>query len=160
MKNKFLKFLLIFNIYFCISQDYNIPAIKFEGNSGSPNFVKMLGLKDENSLIISMGYSGYWQKGTISKFIVYQNNGKVLKYNVYFKNDLENPKVIQKKLPKRKYKLYWTLLNESFINNMFQIEKEKLNIKEKPASGRMVTTSIISDGTNYIFNHCCPVKVL
>ncbi len=148
-------FLILFFQSFSISlnaQDYKIPAIEFESKSETPNFTNLLGINDPNCLIMSIGYSGYWQNGTISKFVVFQNDGKILKYDIYFKNGLDKPIVKKRSLIKKKYKFYWEFLSNHFTKGSFKIDNSKLNIEVKPEEENRVSTLVISDGTLYNFN--------
>ena len=147
-------FLILFFQSFSISliaQEYKIPEIEFESKSETPDFTNLLGLNDPNCLIMSIGFSGYWQNGTISKHVVLQNDGKILKYNVYFKNGLEKPIVKKRNLNKNKYKFYWEFLSNHFTKGSFKIDNSKLNIEEKPEEENRVSTLVISDGTEYNF---------
>ena len=76
---KIILLFLIFFVSISFAQETKIPEIKYEGEFDSPNnYITLLKLKDEKSLIIKISFSNYWLKGTISEFIVYQNDGKVL----------------------------------------------------------------------------------
>lgn len=143
------KITLLFYIFFTsitLAQEAKIPVIKFEGEFDSPNnYITLLKLKDEKSIIIKISSSNYWLKGMISEFIVYQTDGKVLKYI----SDVKN-KIKRKSLKKKKYFLYWDLLNKCIGEKKFEIQKNQLNITSKPSENGETQLSV-SDGTNETF---------
>jgi hypothetical protein len=143
------KITLLFFIFYTsisVAQKTKIPEIKYEGEFDSPNnYITLLKLKDEKSLIIKISFSNYWLKGTISEFIVYQNDGKVLKYI----SDVKN-KIKRKSLKKKNYFIYWDLLNKCIGEKKIEIQKNQLNITSKPSENGETQLSV-SDGTNETF---------
>tara|TARA_R110001606_G_scaffold156824_1_gene299700 strand:- start:455 stop:1075 length:621 start_codon:yes stop_codon:yes gene_type:complete len=160
---KIIVYLLILIPLISFSQNWQIPEIDWEGKTETENnYVDLLKLKDRNSLIIKIGYSSFWTKGTNSEFIVFKNNGKVKKFVVYQPNSIENKtKIKRKRIKKKDYKYYWECLNNCVQENKFQINKSKLNITEKERktieNGIEIVTverNSINDGTNYHFQIC------
>ena len=67
--------LLLIGIAPLFSQEYAIPEIDWQGKTDEKNhYTDLLKLKDENALIIKIGYSSYWLKGEYSDLLVYQND--------------------------------------------------------------------------------------
>ena len=136
------------------SQNWTIPEINWEGKTETENnYVGLLGLKDNNSLIVKVGYSSYWSKGVNSEFIVYQNDGRVKRFVVFQPNTPElKTKVTRKRIKKNEYKYYWNFLQECVHDNKFQIDKSKLNITQKIGKEEgTVEMMSISDGASYHF---------
>ena len=83
-KITFFVILLLFH-FVCHSQEFKIPKIEFKEKNEIQNpYIKLLKLKDENSLILKIGFQSYWYGGTHSNLIVFLNNGEVLRYDVFF----------------------------------------------------------------------------
>ena len=115
--NKIILFFFIFFPAISFAQETKISEIKYEGEFDSANnYITLLKLKDEKSLIIKISFFNYWFKGTISEFIVYQNDGKVLKYTADVKN-----KIKRKSLKKKNYFVYWELLDKCIREKKFEI---------------------------------------
>jgi len=111
------------------SQDFKIPNMEFETILDSTNsFVKLLNIKDANSLIIAIGTSNFETKVAISRFVVFNNDGSIMKFEVTFsKNANKKPKVKSKSLAKNKFEIYWNYLYHSLDQNKFNIDQKKLN---------------------------------
>lgn len=122
---------LLFLNLACYSQDFKIPKIEFEKINESQNlFIKLLNLKDENSLIVKIGFQSYWYGGIHSNLIVFQNDGKVLRYNVFFPNDNSKKiKISKKRVNKEKNVDYWEFIKTVAEENKLNIDKSKLNIE-------------------------------
>ena len=155
--NKILVYILILIPILGFSQNWTIPTIDWQGETETKNtYVDLLKLKDQNSLIIRIAYSSYRTKGQNSEFIVYQNDGKVLRFNVFQPNSTElKTKIKRKRISKKEYEQYWNHLNDIVQGNKYLIDKSKLNITEKKGEeeGTMITMSV-SDGANYSFSMC------
>ncbi len=154
---KILIHLLILIPIVSFSQNWKIPEFTWQGKDNSENvYIKLLNLKDENSLIIKIGYSSYWTKGQNSEFIVYQKNGKVKRFIVYQPSSAEKKtKIKRKRIKKKEYKYYWEYLNRCITENKFKIDKSELNITEKKGEKEgTIQTMNVSDGTNYSFWIC------
>lgn len=144
---KIILLFLIFFVSISFAQETKIPEIKYEGEFDSPNnYITLLKLKDEKSLIIKISFSNYWFNGTISEFIVYQNDGKILKYTADVKN-----KIKRKSLKKKNYFVYWDVLNKCIREKKFEIQKNQLNITSKPSENGVTQHLSVSDGTNETF---------
>jgi hypothetical protein len=130
---KILTYILFLIPILGFSQNWTIPKIDWQGETETENnYVDLLKLKDRNSLIIKIGYSSYWTKGQNSEFIVYQNDGKVLRFIVYQPNSTElKTKIKRKRISRKEYKYYWNHLNDIIQGNKYLIDKSKLNITEK-----------------------------
>ncbi|GHC65783.1 hypothetical protein [Ulvibacter litoralis] len=155
-KSPLIILFLIFSIKI-FSQDFKIPKIEWEGKTETENnYVELLKLKENNSLIIKIGYSSYWTKGQNSEFIVYQNNGKVKRFVVYQPNSPKLKVNVKKKnIKKKEYQYYWNHLNNCIEENKYKIEKSQLNIIEKKGKEKgTVITKVISDGADYSFWIC------
>ncbi|MBL7473318.1 hypothetical protein [Robertkochia sediminum] len=139
------------------SQDWEIPEINWIDKTEKQNiYIELLNLKDSNSLIVRIGHSSYWTKGMISKFLVYQNNGKVTRYDVFQPSDpKDKTDITRRKIRKQDYKFYWSYLNECSNNDLFEIDRSRLNITKKPNkdAGRVLEMNAV-DGTNYHFEIC------
>ena len=136
----FLFFILSYSLIF--AQEFKIPEMKFQNRSDGPNvYIELLNLKDNKSLIIKTSTSSYWHTGIVSNLIIYQNDGKILKYT------LDSKFKIKRKLVKRKnYKMYWDLLNKLTLENKFEIQSDQLNITSKPDDKGNATSVQVSDG--------------
>lgn len=157
MKTKSMKkiniiLLLLFNLI-CFSQNSKIPKIEFKEKSENQNpYIKLLKLKDENSLILKIGFQSYWYGGIHSNLIVFQNDGKVLRYDVFFPNDsLKKVKVKKKKISKTKIQFYWNLINEIIEENKLNIDKDQLNIERVKTDEGILKLSTRSDSVNESF---------
>jgi hypothetical protein len=155
--NKILVYILILIPILGFSQNWTIPKIDWQVETETENnYVDLLKLKDRNSLIIKIGYTSYWTKGQNSEFIVYQNDGKVLRFIVYQPNSTElKTKIKRKRISRKEYKYYWNHRNDIIQGNKYLIDKSKLNITEKKGEeeGTMITMSV-SDGATYSFWMC------
>ncbi|MFB9080419.1 hypothetical protein ACFFLS_19995 [Flavobacterium procerum] len=123
--------ILLFLKSVCYSQDFKIPEIEFQeiGDKQNP-YVKLLNLKDENSLIIKIGFESYWAGGIHSNLIVFQNDGNVVRYNVFFpKDNLKKIEISKKRIKKEKIPDFWILINSVAKENKLNIDKDKLNIE-------------------------------
>lgn len=156
MKKNLVYILLLIPII-SFSQNWTIPKIDWQGETETENnYVDLLKLKDRNSLIIKISYSSYWTKGQNSEFIVYQNDGKVLKFIVYQPNSIElKTKIKRKRIKKKEYEYYWSHLYKIIQENKYIIDKSKLNIVEKKGEEKgTVVRKVVSDGSNYSFWIC------
>ena len=154
---KNLVYILILIPIIGFSQNWTIPKIDWQEETETVNnYVDLLKLKDRNSLIIKIGYSSYWTKGQNSEFIVYQNDGKVLRFIVYQPNSTElKTKIKRKRINKKDYQYYWSHLNNIIQENKYVIDKSKLNIVEKKGEEEgTVVRKVVSDGANYSFWMC------
>jgi hypothetical protein len=132
----------------CYSQDFKIPKIEFNETSKKQNsYFELLKLKDENSLIVKIGFKSYWYGGIHSNLIVFQNDGKVLKYSAFFPNDsLKKIKISKKKIKKEKIQDYWKFIKSIAEENKLNIDKSKLNIERiKYDDGTVLKYSTRSD---------------
>ena len=150
--------ILIFLFYnlICFSQEFKIPIfeLKQKRETDNPN-LKLLNIEDKNSLIINIGYSSYWYNGTIAKSLVYQNNGKVLLFEVFYPNDsLKKIKVRKKNIKKKNIKKVWEFLNHCSKDNRFNIDGSKLNITRIEDSEGILKYSSRSDAVNNIIEIC------
>ena len=130
MRKIYFIFILFLNLV-CYSQELKIPKIEFNQISEKQNpYIKLLNLKDENSLIVKIGFQSYWYGGIHSNLIVFQNDGIVLKYNVFFPNDsLKKIKISKKRIKKEKIEDYWKFIKSVTEENKLNIDKSKLNIE-------------------------------
>jgi len=148
----FAFFILSYSIIF--AQEFKIPEMKFQDESDGPNvYIKLLNLRDNKSLIVKTSTSSYWLKGVISNFIVYQNDGKILKFTCDSKN-----KIKRKLVKKKNYKLYWDLLNKLTSENRFEIQSDQLNITSKPDGKGNGTYLVVSDGYTISIEICTESK--
>ena len=124
--------ILLFLNLVCYSQELKIPKIKFNEISEKQNpYIKLLNLKDENSLIVKIGFQSYWYGGIHSNLLVFQNDGIVLKYNVFIPSDsLKKIKISKKRIKKEKIKDYWKFIKSVSEENKLNIDKSKLNIEK------------------------------
>ena len=152
MKKLMFFFFLLINVV-VFGQDFKIPEIKFQNKSETQNvYIDFLNLSDENSLIVKASYASYWYNGTISNFIVYQNDGTILKFNVFYPYEKNKQISIRRKaIKKRHLKYYWQFLFECVQRNEFQIDKSKLNITSKPVGNGMVEESHVNDAVDETF---------
>ncbi|WP_396596257.1 hypothetical protein [Dokdonia sp. R86516] len=152
--NKVLIFIFILSSTIGFSQDSLIPKIEWNGTSENENqYVALLRLRDRNSLIVKVAYTGYWLKGISGKYIVFQNDGKIKRYNVFQPTDSDSKtKIKRKRVRKKDFEYYRAHLRNCVYENKLSIIKSKLNITEKPGAkkGTMIT-KVISDGANYHF---------
>jgi len=138
----------------CISQNLVIPENEWHGNEEKENvFLKLLNLKNENSIIVKFGFSSYWTKGTVSNFIVYENGGKVKRYEVFESYNTEKKiKIKRRRVKKKEFKHYWNYFSESITDGKLKIDQSKLNITEKKGTEEGTRESMmVSDGANYHF---------
>ena len=74
MKKTNIILFLLFNLI-CFSQEFKIPKIEFKEKTENQNtYIKLLKLKDENSLILKIGFQSYWYGGIHSNLIVFQKH--------------------------------------------------------------------------------------
>lgn len=140
------------------SQVRKIPNINFENiNQIQNDYIKLLKLKDSNSLIIKISYKSIWHRSFNSKFIVYDTHGHVVLYETIDSKDSSN-KLKIRKLPLKNSKeyLYWDFLNRFNNTREFQIDKTKLNITKKTIDNgmiedKLIEETIISDGHSITF---------
>ena len=130
MKQINILVLLFLNLV-CYSQEFKIPKFEFKEKSEKQNsYIKLLNLKDENSLIIKIGFQSYWYGGIHSNLIIFQNDGKVLRYDMFFPNDsLNKIKIHKKRIKKEKIENYWKLIIKIAEENKLNIDNHKLNIE-------------------------------
>ena len=153
--------IFIFQILFLVplsilSQNTNILEIDWKIKSETQNeYVNLLNLKDTNSLIVKIGYSSYWMNGLKAKYIVYQNDGKIKKFEVFHPRSSELKTKIKKERIKKKHNHHYrNFLKKCVAEKMFEIDQSQLNIKEKVREEGTVEILSISDGTNYHFEIC------
>ena len=130
MKNLFIIIVLIFSIE-VNSQNSSIPNFDLKDSTElQNNYIELLKLKDKNSLIINLSiYKNKTQNSSL--FLVFSNNGKVLRYDVFYPKNQNDKIIIEKRKTKKEdYKRLWSLLNESSLKKRFEIDTTKLNITE------------------------------
>jgi hypothetical protein len=151
LTKKLLLIIIVFFGNFSFSQEYKIPLINFDQEIATQNeYIKVLKLEDKNALIIKESYYSFWTKGIAAHFLVFQNDGKVLKYEAFFPSQKKfEIKIKNQKLNQKKIKPYWQFLNECVANDRFKIQKEKLNIIEKPIGDSIVETRNFTEGLTY-----------
>lgn len=153
MKNIIFIALLLVN-FVCFSQKSPIPKIEFSELAEKQNsYINLLNLKDENSLIIKIGFKSYWSGGIHTHLIVFQNDGTVEKFNVFFPNDsLKRIKISKKSIRKEKIAEYWKFLQSIAAENKLDIDKNKLNIDRiQFEDGTVLKYSSRSDGVEESF---------
>lgn len=125
-EKSFIFCLLLTNLI-SFSQNFKIPKFNFEENSSNArDYAKMLNIKDHQCLFIKAGYQIYGVNPNYrDNFIVYLNNGDVLKYNVIYGET--TMKIKKVKVRKKKSNIYWHFLEDCAINNRFKLDKNKLN---------------------------------
>ncbi|GGG46883.1 hypothetical protein GCM10010976_17900 [Bizionia arctica] len=128
-------------------QNNQIKEIVFEGETTETNrYVNMLKLKDQNALIIQIGYSSYPIRGLESDLVVYMNNGQVRLYKISEPiNDQLETKVKRVGVKKSEYKLFWKFLNTCISQDKFNINKPRLNFEDANLQ------QVISGGKTYHF---------
>ncbi|MFD0798228.1 hypothetical protein ACFQZJ_12220 [Maribacter chungangensis] len=155
MKKIILLFICTLSTMTGISQNSMIPEVVWNGITENENqYVELLNLKDKNSLIVRVAYSGYWNKGLSGQYIIYQNDGKIKRYKVFQPSDSDlKTKVKRKRVRKKDFQNYWNYLKNCISEKKFQINKTQLNIDAKPGKekGTRLVKSI-SDGTTYHFS--------
>lgn len=137
------------------SQNSMIPEVVWNGITENENqYVELLNLKDRNSLVVRVAYSGYWNKGLRGKYIIYQNDGRIKRFNVFQPSDSNlKTKIKRKKVKKKDYKNYWNYLNNCISEKKFHINKSQLNITEKPGKEKGIQLVLsVSDGGTYHFS--------
>lgn len=146
MKKLNIILLLLFN-FFCFSQEFKIPKIEFKEKNEIQNpYIKLLNLKDKNSLILKIGFQSYWYGGIHSNLIVFQNNGEVLRYDLFFPNDsLKKIKIKKRRIQKKRVQDYWSLVNEIVQKNKLNIDKNQLNIERVETKEGVLKLSTRSD---------------
>lgn len=129
MKKLLLCFFIFSPIIIC-AQNSKITEIKFEEKATEENrYAKMLKLKDQNALIIQIGYSSYPLKGLDSDLVVYMNNGQVKLYKIHEPvNDALEPKIKRERIKKNEYHRFWDFLNTCINQEKFNINKARLNV--------------------------------
>ena len=145
--------LLIFYSLSIYSQEFKIPRFQFmetfEIFDGINPYAKSLNLNDKNSLIIKSSSSSYWFGGEYIDFLVFQNDGKIFKYGMFVTSNNDKSKIKSKEIKRNKIKIiYYKYLEDLFLNNKLDINKELLKIKEKPNENGTVSTMTISDSVN------------
>lgn len=150
--------LIIFISHNGNSQVREIPNINFENiNQIQNDYIKLLKLKDSNSLIIKISYMSGWHRSSNSKFIVYDTHGNVVLYETIDSKDSSNQLNIRKlPLKNNKQNLYWDFLNRFNNTFEFQIDKTKLNITQKTIDNgmnevKLIEETVISDGHSITF---------
>lgn len=129
MKN-ILLLILIFLTALSYSQDFKIPDIKFENELDSTNrYVKQLNLKDQDALILIIGIDNDSSEKGFLNFIIYNNDGSVLKFQITEKHSNRKQKIIPVSVNKRNYKEYWDYLNNAIAQKKFDFESEAFNTK-------------------------------
>lgn len=149
---KILTFCLLLINFTSSSQDFKIPKINFDEKSINANdYVKMFNIKDNDCLLIKVGYQIYGADPRYTDyFIIYLNNGNVLKYHVvYGKPDI----IKQIRVKSKERNIYWRFLNDSASNNSFKLDKNKLNSTRIPYDEDSPTRRVvgITDGIGIIF---------
>lgn len=155
MKKVIPLFIVTLSTMIGFSQNSMIPEMVWNGISQNENqYVELLNLKDRNSLIVRVAYSSYWNKGLSGPYIIYQNDGKIKRYNVFQPTDSDlKTKIKRKRVRKKDFEKYWDYLNNCISEKKFQINKSQLNVNAKP--GKEEGTSLvksISDGATYHFS--------
>lgn len=154
----YMKYLLLYFFTICpviiCAQNSRIKEIQFEGIAIEENsYTEILKLKDQNALIIQIGYSSYPIRRLDSDIIVYLNNGKVELYKITesVENGVEAKvkKVKKVKIKKNNYLQYWSFLNTCITQKKFNIDKAKLNFEDKENTTLALATS---GGQTYHFN--------
>lgn len=150
--------LIIFISHNGNSQVREIPNINFENiNQIQNDYIKLLKLKDSNSLIIKISYKSGLHRSSNSKFIVYDNHGNVVLYETIDSKDSSNQLKIRKlPLKNTNQYLYWEFLNRFNNTSEFQIDKTKLNITQKTIDhglkeDKLIEETVISDGHSVTF---------
>lgn len=150
--------LIIFISHNGNSQVREIPNINFENiNQIQNDYIKLLKLKDSNSLIIKISHKSGWHRSSNSKFIVYDTHGNVVLYETIDSKDTSNQLKIRKlPLKNNKQYLYWEFLNRFNNTSEFQIDKTKLNNTQKTIDNgmiddKLIEETIISDGHSVTF---------
>ena len=130
MKNLFIVIVIFFS-FEVNSQNSSIPNFDLKDSTElQNNYVKLLKLKDKNSLIINLSIYKNNTKNS-SLFLVFNNNGKVLRYDVFYPKNQNDKIIIEKRKTKKEDgERLWSLLNESSLNKTFEIDTTKLNITE------------------------------
>lgn len=157
MKNSIVSIILLFVLGEMHAQNFEIPSITWQHTDSAVNFhVDFLKLKDADALIVKIGYSSYWTKGQNSEFIVYQNDGKVLRFLVYQPNSPElKTKIKRKRIKKKRYKYYWAYLQACIRTHKINIDTSKLNITSRKGKEEGTQESMhVSDGANYFLQIC------
>jgi hypothetical protein len=157
MKRIYILIVLSLITFTLFSQNTVFPKFDWHGETKTENvYVALLGLKDKNALIVKIGYSSYWTEGMVSKFIVFQNDGKVKHFEVFQPRDSKKKiKVKRKRIKRKAFPYYWNYLNYCFDKQKFKIDKSQLNITEKiNRKDGTVQMMSISDGTTYHFWIC------
>lgn len=140
------------------SQVREIPNINFENiNQNQNDYIKLLKLKDSNSLIIKITYGSGWHRSSNSKFIVYDNHGNVVLYETINSEGSSNKLKIRKlSLKNSKQYLYWEFINRFNNASEYQIDKSKLNITQRTINNgkiedKLIEETVISDGHSITF---------
>ncbi|MCI1267362.1 MAG: hypothetical protein LKG19_12375 [Saprospiraceae bacterium] len=132
------------------SQVREIPNLDFENiNQIQNDYIKLLKLKDSNSLIIKITYGSGWHRSN-SKFIVYDNHGKVFLFET-INSKCSSNKLKIRKLPLKNSKqyLYWEFLNRFNNASEYQIDKTKLNITQRTIDNGMVEDKLVEETVIY-----------
>jgi hypothetical protein len=143
--------ILVFTNTISFCQEFKIPTIDFDQETPNQNsYIDLLKLEDKNALIIKESYYSFWTKGIAAYFLVYQNDGKIAKYEVFFPSQKKySTKTKKLKINKNKFKSYWQFINDCADNKRFKIQKDRLNIIEKPVGDSIVETRNFTEGLTY-----------
>ena len=140
--------ILLFINLICYSQDFKIPKIEFNEISEKDNsYINLYNLKDKNSLIVKIGFQSYWFGGIHTSLVVFQNDGNIIKFKVFFSNDsLKKIRISKKRIKKKKAENYWKFIKSVAEKNKLNIDKSKLNIERiKYEDGTVLKYSTRSD---------------
>ena len=150
--------LIIFISHNGNSQVREIPNINFENiNQIQNDYIKLLKLKDSNSLIIKISYMSGWHRSSNSKFIVYDTHGNVVLYEtIDSKHSSKKLKIRKLPIKNSNQNLYWEFLKRFNNTSEFQIDKTKLNITQRIIENgmnkdKLIEETVISDGHSITF---------
>jgi hypothetical protein len=118
-----------------------IPNLNYNNSGDSINSViKLLKLEDKNSLVVKINRT----PNTVSyesKYIVYQNDGKILKFKTIYKN-IDNVTIKKIKVKKNTYRKYWDFLNANY-SKINDLDVDSLNITTKPIDSKNISKLIV-----------------
>lgn len=145
---KKLLILLLFLSLIGYSQDYKIPEFNLNKEFESKNvYIDLLNIKDKEALIIKVSFSKY-----SSDFIVYQNNGKIYRFNSTSLSYNSSIKIKREKVKKNERTKYWKYLIDLYHSDKLNIIKDSLNISEiYNQKDKTITSMIISHGSYLAF---------
>ncbi len=156
---KFQYYLFILLPFLGFSQAYEIPKIDFKSKTEEEHsYTELLGLKDENALIVRLAYSILPHMEPESDLIIFYTNGKIRRYRIFESvpsmNSLKRKRIHVKK---NKYSEYWQFLNSCADDGKFEIDKsqlatlgEKANLWTKAVIGGQTSTFGLYQSGNYI----------